>query len=300
MALAALIGAVLVGTVALSAREARAEIDEAMLRMGSELKTLAGSEREGLRELRINGARFWFRTGSVEAPVDSVLRRHQEACAVANARVFRALGGAIDRTIGRAAAALGELATSTHHDGDRGYVACADFEGSSNEQSLLEEIASSPLVGHLGVLGSLRYVYVERDTSGGQARSFVMVVRASLGSLIERLVPVEGRDAEGRDPAGFPRPPNARRALSAWELDAPSAIFSYITEAHSPAELETFYRTTLPQHGWKPLGRHPAQTVQLGQVRMLAAEKEDRLVTVIAHPASGRQTTLTILASEPP
>jgi hypothetical protein len=33
---------------------------------------------------------------------------------------------------------------------------------------------------------------------------------------------------------------------------------------------------------------------------MLAAEKEDRLVTVIAHPASGRQTTLTILASEPP
>ncbi len=297
-ALTVIVVAVLAVAMGMFARDARAEIDEALLQIGSNLRQLERTELERLREARINGARFWLRTHSVQAPVAQVLRRYEEVCAESNSRVFRALGHAVDGLVSRAADILGAIATSSDQQADRGYVACVDF-GTSDGDLLLDRLGGLSRSGDLSAIGSVRYVYVERDVSSPVEESFVLVIRASFESLIGRLVPLGDGDADGQDVPGFPRPRDAQRVLSAWEVNGPSGLFSYVTEAHSAADLESFYRNSLPKQGWRFVERHPGESVKLDQIRMLAAEKEGRLITVITHPAAKGTTVLTILVSEP-
>jgi hypothetical protein len=279
-------------------RSADAEIDGALLRLGSDLKNLGESDSEALREVRLNGARLWLRTLHVEAPVARVLNRYEQTCVEANSRVFRALGAAVGGLVSRAADVLGLVATSSRHYVDRGYVACVDFASSDGDR-LLDDLGSLSRGEQLNRLGALHYVYVERGVGSMEHGSFVLIVRANFDSLIRGLVPRGGGDAEGRDLPGFPRPRDTKRILSAWEVNGPSGLFSYVTDTQSVTDLESFYRSVLPKEGWKLIGRHPDESIQIDRIRMLAAEKERRLITVIMHPNGEAKTVLTILVSEP-
>lgn len=294
------IAAIFAVVAALVARAARAEIDETLLDLGSDLMRFPGSLHGQVRDVRVNGARVSLRAQYVEAPVAQVLSHYENACAESNARVFRALGEAVGGPVSRAAPALGALATSSGRRGNRGYVACADFGASADLDGVLHQLLGLAHGDDLNEIGNLRYAYVEGDDGSGHERSFVVAIWTSSSSLLRRLVPPEGRDAEGRDIRGLPRPRDMQRLLSAWEVDGPSGVFSYVTDAHSSAELESFYRAVLPSHGWRVLHRHPGESIEIDGLRMLSAEKEQHLITVVAHPAEQARTILTILASEAP
>lgn len=297
---AALVVGLLAVVTAMLAQAAHAEIDETLLDIGSDLMRFPGSQPGKVRDLRVNGARVSLRAESVDAPLDQVLSHYERACAEGHARVFRAVGEAIGGPVGRAAPALGVLATSSGRSSNRGYVACADFGAASDLQSVLHQLLGVSRSGDLDGIGTLRYTYVEADDSSGEERSFVLAIWASSSALVQKLVPMEGRDAEGRDLEGLPRPKDMQRLLSAWEVGSPSGLFSYVTDAHSPEELEAFYRAVLPIHGWRILHRYPGESTQIDRIRMLSAESRGNLITVLAHPAEHARTTLTILASEEP
>ncbi|TFH30881.1 MAG: hypothetical protein E4H00_04395 [Myxococcales bacterium] len=112
-------------------------------------------------------------------------------------------------------------------------------------------------------------------------------------------MPREDADAAGHDLVGVPRPPGSYRILSAWEERQPSGVLVYRVPAKSPAELELFYRVTLPQSGWTLIERNDSESVQVDGAHMLSAEKDNRLVTVFSRGGEASETILTILASEP-
>lgn len=278
---------------------ARAEIDATLLELGSDWRRLPPIEGDERREFRINGARFWLHAHSVQEPLNSVLRRYEERCVEVNTEVFSALGSASDELVGRAAKLLASIATSSAEQSDRGYVACVDFADSTG-RALLQRLSNLSHSDRMQSLGSLHYVYLERDTTRPEQETFVLSVGGRLDSLIRGLVHAVHGDVAGADLPSFPRPPGMQRILSAWEVNGPSGVFSYVSKTRSPAELESFYRELLPQRGWKPLERHRNESLRIGQIRMLSAEKSQRLVSVIAHSAADARTVLTILVSEPP
>lgn len=281
----------------LFAQGARAEMDETFLRLGSDLTRLRGVTSEGTREVQLNGARISFSAHSVEMPLGKVLDHYEEICQATNAVMFDALGDLVHGPVVHAATALGAIATSSVRRADRGYVACADF-GSSSE-TIVDRIFGLSLANEWGEVGRLRYVYAQRGRNRGHAKTFVFAMWTSSGAFLHRLVPSGARDAEGRDVPGIPRPRDTRRILSAWEVGGPSGIFTYVTKAHSAREIESFYRVFFDSQGWKILERHEAQETDVDHVRMISAERSQRLVTVLAHPDPRGRTIITILVSEP-
>lgn len=284
--------------IGLAAGRAQAEIEQTLLQFGSDLIRVPMPKDDGWREFHINGARFWLRAESVQEPFPTVFRRYQNRCAEANVRLFQALGAAVQGLVGRTAKLLGSIATSSVRRSGRGYVACVDFDGHGGEL-LLQRLGTLPVGDDLQSLGSLHYVYLERDTSGPQQDTLVLSLRAGVASSIDGFMSPGDGDAAGSDIPGFPRPEGMQRILSAWEIDGPSGVFSYVTKSHSPAQIEAFYRKTLPERGWRVLERHRNESLRIDQIRLLSVQKSQRLITVITHPAETAQTILTLLASEP-
>lgn len=269
------VGAISVMAGAFVLRSARAEVAEALWDASSKIMAFPGAPHEGVRHLQLNGARLSFRTHTVEASVADVLDHYEAACATA-------------------------LATQTGLGGAGGYVACLDVGGvSQGLGALVNRFVRFSETGDLHELGALRYVLARNLAGRSAERVFVLTMWTDSALNLYEMMPGDGADAAGRDLVGVPRPPGSFRILSAWEERQPSGVLVYRVVAKSPSELESFYRATLPELGWRLIERDDSESVQVDGTRMLSAEKDNRLVTVLCRRGEASETILTILASEP-
>jgi hypothetical protein len=94
----------------------------------------------------------------------------------------------------------------------------------------------------------MRYIYAEESEG---TTLFVAFWTEGEFKVLD-MFPPEG-DAPGRDIDGVPRPPHARRILSAWEEGEPQSITVYDGSPQDPDGLEAWYREQMPEEGWHPL-----------------------------------------------
>ncbi len=266
---------VCVSATALVLRSARADGTEVLWGVGSQIMAFPAAQHEGVRHLQLNGVRLSFRTQTVDASLADVLGHYEAICGTS-------------------------IATLTARNDHAGYVACLDMgDARQGLSALVNRLVSFSDTGDLREVGVPRYALARHVTSRSGDQVFLLTMWADSAFDLYRMLPRAGADAPGHDLVGVPRPPGSQRILSAWEARQPSGILVYRVDAKSAEELESFYRAELPRSGWTIIERNPSESVRVDGTRMLSAEKDNRLVTVLCRSGEASQTVLTILASEP-
>ncbi len=255
--LALFLAVVIIGVQLALAWVVKKRVDESFLELGSGLVQLDRAvPHQGPRIVELNGARLHFATSSSDEKVEAVIARAQDAC---GPEKDKALKGS---------------------DGSRGFVAC--FVPAPG--------AAGPEVGEVRevVPPTYRYVYAQP----GSEKTVVITVEADGQVELKKLFPEEG-DAPGSDAPGVPRPPDARRTLTAREEGSPQQMTLYVTKDKNPAELEAWYRARLPDHGWRPLegGR------RTGGPRVLVAGRKGTLAALVFDKDESGGASVAILTS---
>jgi hypothetical protein len=264
---------VVAGAVVL--RSARADVAEALWEVGSRVMEFPGAPVERTRQLLMNGVQVSFRTQTVDVPFADVLAHYESNCGTPNA-------------------------TQSARNDHAGYVACLDVGDASNDLgTLARRLLRFSETGDLRDLGDPRYVLARRVASAAKDTTFLLTMWVESAFNLYQMLPRPGADAAGSDLVGVPRLPGSQRILSASEVLGPSGVVVYWVATQSAYEVESFYRTELPENGWTILERNPSESIQVDGTRLLFAEKNNRLVTVLARPGEASPTLLTILASEP-
>jgi hypothetical protein len=233
-----------------------AETDSSLLALGGNLAQLdAAGGSHGERIVELNGTRVRLTVEGRHESLGAVLDGAEAGCAPAGGRALRG------------------------SEGGRGYVVCS-----------LPGAPAGPVIGEVRqTTPSYRYVYGQTGDEGTLTVSVVVDGSIDLTSLF----PPTG-DAPGADPQGLPRPPDARRLLSARELGTTQEIAMYLAEDGDPADLADWYRAKLPALGWRPLDTPRAD----GRPRVLLAERAGTLVALVfADDAASGGASVVILTS---
>ena len=232
-------------------------VEGSFLDLGAGLAQLdQQAPRKGPRIVELNGAHLRFASTSVDQKVDEVIDLAQKECGREQDKALK--GG----------------------DGGRGFVACF----------VPAPAVVGPVLGEARevIPPTYRYVYAQP----GSPTTVVIPVEADGACALDTLCPDEG-DAPGVDAPGVPRPPDARRTLSAREDGSPQQMTLYVTKAKTPAELEAWYRARLPDHGWRPLegGRRN------GGPRVLVADRKGTLAALVFDEDESGGASVAILTS---
>ena len=207
----ALLTAVAIAHVQARASELASEVAPALL-------AYAGAARdEGARVLRVNGASVELRTGVTADSIEVVLARQREACGAADV-----------------------LPIVHWRSAMQGVLGCfAPPDGMSLSERLLAFVRS----GDLAALGEPRVTWV---LAADGARRYALL-SAPDPLALTRMFPAQG-DAPGFDAPGLPRPPHARRVLSAVQEGDEPMLVAYRSDL-AVEELERTYGELLEAQG---------------------------------------------------
>jgi hypothetical protein len=204
----------------LALRTARATLTMQVLDWSANLLDLPATWQTGApRELMLNGARMGIVSGHSELALRALLDRLQTSCR-ARSRLLEA------RPVSKTARLPGLLDGVLRLESERaGVVACLELGseplGLAELTRRLEQLAQT---GDLNRLGPVRMARVE-----ARERGSFFVVAASDGALPLPLMFPDTGDAPGLDLPSAPRPPDARRVLSVWQLGREPRINVYDT-----------------------------------------------------------------------
>jgi len=254
------------------------------------------------RRVELNGAPISFRTQAVDASLASVLDHYESFCESRDAHLDEELSNRLHEHAAapRTRSKLGAVTTTTARNADSGYVACLDLGSDPRDLvALVGGFVRFAATGNLREAGILRYVFARRVSSESGIKTFLLTMSAESELNLYKIVPDGDSDAAGRDLDGLPRPLSSQRLLSAWELDEPSGLVLYRVSATTTEQIESFYRNELSRLGWRILERHPGESMEIDGLRMLSAERDDRVVTILSRPGERQQVLVTILAAEP-
>ena len=272
--------------VAVSLGDAAAETDELMLGLGARAMAFPGSPSGEARSLTINGVELLFRSQVVEAELGDVLSHYVDACVEAN------------EGESPLAPFIASAASRRAESPDQGYVACVDLK-TTDLDGLARSAIRFASSWDLSELGAFRYAYARRS-SQDEEKTFVLTVWSDGSLNLAKLLPRPTGDADGTGVEGVPAPRPSRRILSVHEELRPSRVVVYSVPGLVAEELSRSYRAHFVAHGWALVERDKDEALQVEGKQLVAAEREGRLVTVVAHPAGQRSTNLTILESEAP
>lgn len=267
------------GGVALTYDHARGQLGETLLGAGAQMMMIADADRQDApRRMVVNGQSIHFSTGIAPVPVGQLLDRFEAVCERIDAglmeRMHEALAMHPDPDHEARAAAASPVLRD--ENGGAGYVACLDLGSTAVEPSeLLERFRRFERTRDLHSIGDLRYVYASPMEDGERSHFVALWTEGSF--RFDEVFP-DGTDARGEDPADVPRPPGARRTLSAYEEGDPQRATFYMTEALDEGGLTAFYRRELSGSGWTLLAP-PDSSTWSGAVRpALVAQRGDRLL----------------------
>jgi len=232
----------------LAARAARADIGELALSAGRQLDHLEDLTADS-DALLINGAKFHRATNYTPDSVSHVLDRVEDACL----RNPGLLGQAMREVPPSALAKIKadkELPRSARNaivrdeSEEGGMVVCFVGAKPTSLHELQERLEHFMQTLELYELGDFRYVYAVRK--GDQTR--VITLWTESGFNINAMFPSSG-DAAGSDSALVPRPPHARRTLTAAAAGQPSGVRIY-ESTDSIEALDAFYGNVMSRRGF--------------------------------------------------
>jgi hypothetical protein len=228
-------------------RSARASVMDHLLGIGQRMAPYLDDGRgtEGPRAVRVNGVRLFVAAGHTEHPPQFVRKWYLDRYA-AKDDGLDAVGKDMKRRgmLPEDMQALNELSFGNDRQGG---VAALDFgEKKLSMVELKKRIEKFVKSGDVGDLARARYVYYEPNGKGGTR---FLTVWTDEHFPIDRLMPVDGKDAPGSDINDVPRYPGTTRVLSAEEHGMPQKVCVYDGPG-SPEGAELFYRARMAEQGW--------------------------------------------------
>ncbi len=283
-------------------RAVRADVERLLWDSGASLMEHPDAALGIRRRVELNGALISFGTQTVEASLASILDHYESLCENRDAQLGEELTNLLSAhsAAPQTQSTLRAVTTTTARNAEAGYVACLDLGPQPRDlYALANGFARFAATGNLRAAGVLRYVFARRTSADSGPRTLVLTISAESDLNLRQMIPEGDSDAAGRDLPGVPRPLKSQRLLSAWEVDQPSGLVLYRVSATAPAQLESFYRAELSQLGWQVIERNPGEAIEINGVRMLSAERQGRVITILSRPDEEGEALLTILASEP-
>jgi hypothetical protein len=282
-------GSLLLVAVAFAlAVDARAQADDFAEEAGSHLLRGARGQTGTAQVLHVNGLPFRMKTGLVRQSVSAVLDGFDERCGVPGAAAWT--GGlpadAVQRLASMGGIGTGRLRPVLRAESDAGgYVACLDLRTPPETSEIVQRLRAFAATFDLAAIGDLRFAWALQE---GDGTAFV-AVRSEGPVRLAQLFPVRG-DAPGVDLPGIPRPPGARRVLSAWHAEQPAMLASYRVEL-AAAELAARYGRRLIDGGFAV--RRGGRSA--GAPRWLLAERAGAFTAVAIDGAGDAHSTVTLL-----
>jgi len=233
-----------------AARSLYAATREDAFNFGHELLGLSDLT-DGAEVVSLNGERFHHAVSSTHESLQRVLDRLEQHCREnpgPAALVLDRLAASDPRDFERHAPP-GSLRNAIFREeaGARGMVLC--FVGGPGPDSPAGFFAALRRFSHtrdLSAFGRLRYTFAEQSAP---ERTRVVTLWADSGLNLAALFPQSG-DAPGSDSRAVPRPPEARRMLSASAEGMPFAARVYQT-TQSLAATQQFYDSWMSGHGYQ-------------------------------------------------
>jgi hypothetical protein len=237
-ALAALLGY-------LDYRAARASVVDHLMGIGRRMAPYLDDARstEAPRQVRINGVPLLVAAGRTAHPPSFVKKWYTDR--------YASRGDGLDKFAAelRARGALppGIALNQLSFGGDQqGGVAALDFGDQPSVRTLRDRLIDFVKTGNLGEVGRLRYVWYEKTADGGTR---FLTVWTDERFNLTHLMPLERRDADGKDIDGVPRYPGTVRVLSAEERGMPERLAVYDGPG-SPEAAQLFYQARMQTLGW--------------------------------------------------
>ncbi len=259
-----------------SYQRARGQLREIMLSAGAQMMLLTDAERQDdPRQMILNGQRIHFSTGVAPYPVSELLNRFESMCERIDAELMERMAETLAEQPDLAQERRTPLRPLVRDEqDDSGYVACLDLGRDRVELgTLIERFRQFEQNRDLHTIGDLRYVYATPMADRSHTHFVAIWTEGPL--RFGEMFPETG-DVLGEDPTGIPRPPGARRVLSAYETgDSQRATF-YETSELDESGLDLFYRRELPTHGWRLL--EGPRTTPSDVRPALVAEREGRML----------------------
>lgn|SRR6478735_963866 len=218
--------------------------------LGHELLGLADLTGDA-ETLTLNGERFHHAVSATSQPLRTVLDRVEQHCRNhpgAAALVLDRLAESDPKPFARYAPP-GALRNGVFREeaATRGMVLCfVSGPNSGSAGSFLQALRRFSATRDLSAFGRLRYSFAETEGSGSTR---VVTLWADTGLNLSALFPASG-DARGSDSPVVPRPPSARRTLSASAEGRPFSVRSY-ESTQSIAATQAFYDSWMREQGYQ-------------------------------------------------
>jgi hypothetical protein len=228
-------------------RSARASVMDHLLGIGQRMAPYLDDARstEGPRAVRINGVKMFVAAGHSEHPPQFVKKWYLDRYASkddgldAVAKDMKRRG-----IVPQDMQAFNELSFGNDKQGG---MAALDFGGQKlSMNDLRKRIETFVKSGDVGDLARVRYMYYENNGTGGTR---FLTIWTDEHFKLDRLMPLDGKDAPGTDLLDVPRYPGTVRVLSAEEHGMPQKVVVYDGPG-SPETAELFYRARMQTLGW--------------------------------------------------
>jgi len=224
---------------ALAARVLYADAKEAAMSMGHELAQVSDF-LTGAETILVNGEQLHHASTYVDQDVSVVLDRFESACRSSPGAVGRAMNGLPNNVAKKNEKATLSLAARLgiirQEDKGRGMIACFVDERPTSIFDFKDRLRRFVATKRLGEFGRLRYLYAEQKPGG---QTHVVTTWADTELDLRAMFPAEG-DAAGADSRVVPRPPNAKRTMSAAADGVPYGLWMYASTDRAEA-IKAFY-----------------------------------------------------------
>jgi hypothetical protein len=275
----------------LSLRSAMADVGEASQALGHELLPLADVLGDRT-QLVLNGQNVYVGSASSDEPVATVLDRFERVCHENRAAAAEVWSKVSDIREGFAKATPEQLAKTPHGaelkaalqrlagmpvdkfgtirtgNGDSGAIICFT-QASGAPADAMAAWTAFKQTGELSNVGNLRYAYAARTKQSTHVMTAWTEGRFNFNTFAGGP---KTADAPGYDPVGIPRPPEARRVVTASIAGTPYGMHMYESKS-GVAEVLAFYDTKMTDAGWttlRPIGtdRETMRGYQKGDVQV--------------------------------
>lgn len=242
---------------AVAARTVRADFIDGSLRVGRELEGLS-DVLGSTKTIFINGVAMNVSTAFTDQAPHEVLDRFEAVCEGHPEFLARALSD-IPATLKdkakvslRGVPSLGVLRKEVDAEG---VLTCFTDDRPASIHDLTARMKAFAESKDLAEFGRFRYVYVKRTEAGTHVRTIWTEGGFNLGQMF----PAQG-DAAGFDSPLVPRPPSAKRVLSATSAEVPYGVHIY-ESGEPPQAVRRFYDEGMQARGWKRAGAETHDTV---------------------------------------
>jgi hypothetical protein len=278
---------VCLGISAFAARSAWGDLKESSLVIGRELVQFGDLLGKSHR-LRLNGEPVFVASAMTDQTVRQVIDRFDATCREHSgglAEEFENLPAAVKSQVPISLKGGEGVGILRKDDDQEGTIACLSQDGKDGTRGVARHLDEFAATGDLAAIGKLRYVYAQRTPAG---KTHVVAVWTDGSFRIRNIIPMDGAEPPGSDPAETPRPDGAVRLLSAEVEGAPYGVHIYEVPRKSEEVLQS-YEQEMPRHGWTAI---PVVKAKQSDARAFQRPGSDMLV--VADP-KGERTYVTLV-----